>query len=302
MKCQLLALTLTLSIGSPHTTAAPAEKTVESAPESAPAGSYILAVESPTVVAGQTYESTDLMKMEDGKLTVDTPQGQVEGTMELSETKKLHLKAIYANKVRILIEKGETTRKTTVNGHEDAPEPQQKPLVGVPVTATLADGKWTAVREDGVDPSVEEAKELRKIAKNLSGEMDRKMYGSQPRKPGDHWTVDAKDSIFSDEDDTKNASGTIELTFDKVEDLKGKKCAFISGNIDVTATPGEAAADAVPKIKMSGKVTIIRALDLQVDLDVQIKGSMEMQMKLPNGGALEMTGPMTLKSEVMVVE
>ncbi len=302
MKFQLLAFSFAIAIAAPHATAAPTEKAAEATAEASPADSYILAEEIPTIVAGETYESSDIMKMVGGKLTLDTPQGEMEGSMEMTETKLMRAKAIYSNKIRILIEKNETSRKTTVNGSEDAPEPEAKPLVGVPVTATLADGKWTAAREDGAEPNAQEAKELKKIAKSISGENDRKMYGTKPRKPGDHWATDPKESLFSDEEDMKDIAGTVEFTFDKVADYNGIKCAFLTCSIDVTGTPGDAEAGADAKMRMSGKVSIIRALDLQVDLDAKMKGSMEMQMKLPNGVALNMTGPMTLSSQVKIVE
>lgn len=169
--------------------------------------------------------------------------------------------------------------------------------MGVPVTATLENGKWTAVREDGAEPSAEEAKELKKIARDISGELVRKMYGTEPRKPGDKWSVDAADTIFADDDETKDAKGKVELTFDKVEEYHGMKCAFLSCTIEITGRPGDADKDSEAKIKLSGKVAIIRALDLQTDIDAEMKATMEVETKLPTGGSMKMSGPMTLKSE-----
>jgi hypothetical protein len=302
MKFQHLAFTFALAIVAPHALAAPADKTADAAQKTAPAGSYILAVERPVIVAGQVYEESDVMKMADGKFTITTPQGEMKGTMSVTETKSMRAKAETAEKVKVLIEKDETVQTMTINGQENDPDTKAKPLVGVPVTATLANGQWTAVRDDGAEPTAEEAKKLKKIAKELSGELVRKMYGTEPRKPGDKWSVDAADTIFADEDDTKDAKGKVDLTFDKVADYQEMKCAFLSGTIDISGKPGDAAEDSDAKLNTSGKIAIIRALDLQTDLDADMKATMDMQMNLPNGATMKMSGPMTLKSEAKIIK
>jgi hypothetical protein len=74
MKFHHLAFTFALTISVPHALAAPAEKAAKAPQKSAPEGSYILATASPAIVAGQTYESTEVMKMEDSKFSMGTPQ------------------------------------------------------------------------------------------------------------------------------------------------------------------------------------------------------------------------------------
>lgn len=302
MKFHHFAFTFVIAIATPHTIAAPAETAADASQKTIPAGSYILATERQVIVAGQTYEESDVMQMKDGKFTVTTPQGEMEGTINVTQTKSMRAKAETAEKLKILIAKDETVQTMTLNGQENAPDTKVKPLVGVPVTATLAGGKWTAVRDDGAEPTEEEAKELKKIGKKLSGDLVRKMYGTEPRKPGEKWSVDAADTIFADEDDTKDAKGKVELTFDKVEDYQGEKCAFLSGTINVSGKPGDAAEDADAKLSMSGKISIIRALDLQTDLSADMKATMDMQMDLPNGATMKMLGPMTLKSEAKITK
>ena len=123
------------------------------------------------------------------------------------------------------------------------------------------------------------------------------MYGTEPRKPGDHWTVDAKDTIFNEDANMTNTSGKVELTFDKVADYKGMKCAFLSGTIQISGTPTDLPADGEGKLKMTSKVVIVRALEQQMDLDAKMTGTMEMQRKLPDGRSMRIIGPLTLHSE-----
>jgi hypothetical protein len=298
MKLHHLAFTFAIAIAAPHAIAAPAE-----APQkTVPAGSYILATPKPVFVAGQTLEESSVMTMEDGKLTIDTPQGQMAGTVSVTQTKSVRTTAESPEKVKVLIEKNQTVQTASMNGQENDPTTEVKALVGVPVIVTLADGEWTAVREDGAEPAAAEAKELKRIAREVSGETVRKMYGTEPRKPGDKWSVDAAETIFAGDEDTKDSKGKVELTFDKVDEYQGTKCAFLSGTIDLTGTPGDVPDNADAELKMTGKISIVRAIDLQADLSAEMKGTMDMHMGLPNGGTMKMLGPVTLKGEAKVTK
>lgn len=299
MKIRHFALTLAIALATPH---AIADRAAESPQKSAPAGSYILASESPVIVAGQITESSYVLTMEGGTLIVTTPQGNMKGSMEISTIKTMRTETETAEKVKVLIEKHEEIYKSIMHGREDAPKPQPKPLVGVPLTATLSDGKWTVVRDDGSEPTAGEAKELKSIASNLSGILTRKMYGTAPRKPGDQWTVDAKDTIFNDNGNMTNVVGKIELNFDKVDDYHGMKCAFLSGTQDISGTPGDLPAEAEATYKLASKIAIVRALDLQLDISATTTGTMDMQRKLPDGRIMEIQGPMTLKAELEFIK
>ncbi len=296
MKFQFLPFWLVLALSSFQSNAAPAD-----AKQVVPDGSYVLASENPDIVPGRTMENTGVMTMEGGKFSMETPQGKIEGTVEMTTTTETRTKALTPEKVSVLTKKNETIRKMTMNDQVLPGAPEVKPLVDVPVVVTLSKGKWTAAREDGAEATTEEAADLKHIARNVSHVTDRAMYGTQPRKPGDQWKVDAKDSLFSGDDGIKDPAGTVELTFDKVGDYEGMKCAYLSGTVEISGKMAKEEKGSQGKVSMTGTVAIIRSLELGEDLLAEMKGKIEMKMEMP-AGTMNMSGPMTMKYGTTIVK
>ena len=259
---------------------------------------YVLVSEKFERVAGLQTTISDVMSMENGKFSVATVQGEFEGTMEMKTTKVIETKNETGSKIKAKITKSEAEQKMTMNGQEMPQPPQMLPLVGMPVIITLKDDKWSAVREDGGEVTEPEKAELSNLERGVSGVEDRNIYGSEPRKPGDTWTVDAKEMAMVDTAD--DVEGSVEMSFDKVGDHEGMECAFLTGEIDMNgSTPGETGAEGTMELK--GTFKIIRSLKHQVDLVRDMNGTMKIEMKTP-AGTMKMSGPSVMKRSVKVAK
>ncbi|MFC7339186.1 hypothetical protein ACFQY0_18475 [Haloferula chungangensis] len=258
--------------------------------------SYVLVSENPERPVGLETTISDVMSMENGKISMGTPQGDFEGNMEMKTTKVTETKNESESKIIAKVTRSETLQKMTMNGQEMPQPPQMLPLVGMPLVLTLKDGEWSGVREDGGEFNEAEQAELSNVERSVSGIEDKNIYGTEPRKPGDTWTVDAKDMAMVDAADDVN--GSVKMSFDKVGEHEGTECAFLTGKIEMSGSaPGGTEADGT--MSLNGTFKIIRSLKHQVDLVRNMDGTMKIEMKTP-AGAMKMSGPTVMKRTVEV--
>lgn len=260
------------------------------------AKSYVLVSGKAERIAGLETTISDVMSMENGKFSIEAPQGELEGIMEMKTTKIVETKNETDSKINVKVTKSESEQKMTMKGQEMPQPPQMLPLVGMQLVFTLKDGEWTGVREDGGEINESEQAELSNLERSVSGIEDKNVYGTKPRKPGDTWTVDAKEMAMVDAAD--DVKGSVEMSFDKIGDHNGTECAFLTGQIDMSGSaPGGTGADGAMNLK--GTFKIIRSLKHQVDFVRNMDGTMKIEMKTP-AGTMKMSGPTTMKRTVEV--
>ncbi|MGC4015801.1 MAG: hypothetical protein QM755_14940 [Luteolibacter sp.] len=248
--------------------------------------SYVLAKKDDMPKPGTKCEVAKKMAMKNGVLKVKAGDQAMDGTCALSESETESIEYKSADKVKRVVTAGEKSQQMTMNGQELPNEPHPNALLKVPVILTKADGEWTAALEDGKDPSDEQQGELEKKEKDQDKSSDVEMYGTDPRKVGDTWTVDAADLPFAkNEKDTK---GSLKITFKGVEDCGGKKCARLEGPMELSGKTDEG-----QQISLKGNVVILRSLDDHLDMKVDFTGKMEMSGDIPNG-SMSMSGDMTM--------
>lgn len=240
---------------------------------------------------GVVIEATEVMKMTDGSFGIESPQGGFEGKMDMATTKELRFETESGDKVKATISKNEVTQKMVMNGQEMPQPPQTKPLVGVPLVISRTDGEWAGIREDGAEVAQMAEAELKSVTRKVSRIEDRNLYGTETRKPGESWEVDAAESMMLEDSD--EVEGTVKLTFDKLGDYEGKECAFISGTFEMKGSAPEEAGGGEGSMSLKGTFTIIRSIEHQLDLYRQLDGAMEVEMTTPMG-KMRMAGPTTI--------
>ncbi|MFD0893241.1 hypothetical protein KBB96_17610 [Luteolibacter ambystomatis] len=254
--------------------------------------SYVLAKKGETPKPGTKCELTKKMAMKNGVLKVKAGEQNMDGTCSISESESETIEYKAADKVKRTVTAGEKSQKMTMNGQEMPDEPRAHALLKVPVILTKEDGEWSAELEDGKEPTDEQQTELEKKEKDQDKSSDAEMYGTEARKVGETWTVDAADLPFAkQEEDTK---GSLKITFKGVEDCGGKKCARLEGPMELTGK-----TDQGQKLSLKGDVVIFRSLEDHMDMKVDFTGKMEMSGDIPNG-SMSMSGEMTM-SEVTKV-
>ncbi|BCU76576.1 hypothetical protein [Luteolibacter sp. LG18] len=266
--------------------------TVLAATASAADETYVLAKKDHTPKAGSKHVESKKMAMKNGTLKVKAGEQAMEGTCAITETETEAVEYVSADKVKRLMTVGEKSQKMTMNGQELPDEPHPNPLLKVPVTLTKADGEWTATLDDGKEPTDEQETALSKHEKNMDKSESVTMYGTEPRKVGDTWTVKAADMPFAqDQEDTE---GSVKLTFKAVEDYQGKKCAHLEGPMEIKGKSAEGQS-----ISLKGNVIVYRSIEDLVDLKVSLDGKMEMSGDIPNG-SMSMNGDMTMEFSTKV--
>jgi len=239
--------------------------------------------------AGTKVTASRKMAMANGTLNIEVGGQKMDGTCKITETETESIEYKSADKVLHEVTAGEKSQAMKINGEEMPNQPAPPSLLKAPFTLTKADGKWTAKLDSGEDPSDDQKEELKKKEKSLNKPDDVPMYGTEPRKVGDTWTVDAADLPFADGD--KETKGEVKLTFKAIEEYDGKKCAHLEGPMELTGKTDE---EEGKDMSLKGTVVILRSLDDLMDLKMQFTGKMELKGAVPNG-TMSMSGEMTME-------
>jgi len=182
-----------------------------------------------------------------------------------------------------------------LDGKPATGRPPASTLVGVPITFTQVDGKWTAAMDTGV-PDEAQRKKMDKDLVSLETPSSARILGTGPRKVGETWTVTGKDLPFAAR--WPVATGTLELTFKGIEMHTGRECARITGHMDLQAAeiPGPTGL----KLHLQGEISMLRTLDDFVPFEWDFKGTMEKSSWTPGKGRTLETGESTneMRAEV----
>lgn len=259
-----------------------------------PDGSYVLVNKEYAPKPGTVRELGMRHEMTGGTFAMEAQERKVEGTMDMQETESVRLEALAEDRVKVVIGKHERKQTMKIGGREMPQPPKSKPLVGVPVLLTRSGGTWSAAREDGRQPTAEEKKEMDGLVERIDSESDLAIYGKEPRKPGDTWTVKGANLPFLDQ--LENPDGEMTVTFDKVGFHEGIECAFFSGTLKVTGNSADAGEGAESTITMAGTYKAIRSLEHLEDLLIDIDAKMDLEIKMP-AGTMTVQGP--AKTEII---
>lgn len=261
--------------------------------------SYQLVSEKPEVMPGLKLAVTESMSMGGGKFTMETAQGPMEGALDQESLKVVEVAHESATRIKVTIKSSKAEQTMSMNGQAMPQAPQELPLIDVPLLINLTEGMWKAEREDGEEIDMLAQAELGNIERLLSGVEDKNIYGTKPRKPGDTWTVDAKEMSMVDASD--DVEGSVKMKFDRVAEHEGIECAFLTGEITMNGSPPGAEGAGVGKMSLSGTFNIIRSLEHRMDLSRTMDGRMKIEMETP-AGTMKMAGPVVIKKMIEIGE
>ncbi|MCU0794839.1 MAG: hypothetical protein MUF31_02785 [Akkermansiaceae bacterium] len=262
--------------------------------ETAPAApdSWALAVTEFAPKVGTVIEHKSVNGLKDGSFKMEMQGQAVEGTMNMNDTKEIKFEVVAADRIRVEVTVSEEKQEMIMNGQTMPTPPKNPVLLGKTFFVVKGAEGWAAQAEDGSALPDDQAAEAEKIVKRITGEGDDKLYGTEARKPGDTWTVEGNDLPFLD--GAESSEGKATFTFDKIGEHGGMQCAFLSGTVEMSGKPEEMQEGMEGKLKMTGKVTIIRSIEHHLDLAVDLTGELDATMNMPVG-TMTMGGPMEMK-------
>lgn len=256
----------------------------------------VLATKNYLPAAGTIATKEMTMTMSGAKLKIEAGGQKMDGTADQATTSKETMEVLSKDKVRRTVVSKKTSGKMTING-QDQPAPQQPdPLEGIPVILERSGDKWTAKLENNATADSAQQTALDKMAGDMTKDSDFQMYGDKPRKPGDKWTSDpAKMTMFGDSGDV---SGTCSTEFVEIADYQGTRCAVLKSNLDIKGKTGNKGEGM--NLGFKAEAICHRSIADQIDMAVDVTGSMTVDGAPAPNVTMEMSGPMTMKETTTV--
>lgn len=274
----------------------PAGKTAETpAAETAPDG-IVLSKKDLLPPVGKLVTKVSKMDMEDAVMKVQAGPQQIEGTASQASSGKETIETLSPDRVRRHVISKKGGGKMTVNGNVQPTGDKTDALEGHPVILERKDGVWTAALESGAEPGAEQRKSLDRMVVEIARSSDFEMYGDTPRKVGDKWEVDP--SKLTNFGEAENMSGTYSMELTAIEDFQGTKCAVVRTSFDIKGkTPG---AEGSPPMDMNFKGTAVtkRSIADQLDLDVEVNGTMKVVGSPAENVKIDVEGPARITEKV----
>ena len=248
--------------------------------------------------AGTIATKEMTMMMTGATLKIEAGGQTMNGTADQSTKGKETMEVISKDKVRKTVVSKKTEGKMTINGQDQPTPPQPDPLEGTPVILERSGDKWTAKLESNATADTSQQAALEKMAGEMTKDSDFEMYGDKPRKPGDKWTSDpAKMTMFGD---SGNVSGTCSTEFVEIADYQGTRCAVLKSNLDIKGKTGEKGQGEAMNLSFKAEAICHRSIADQVDMAVDVKGTMTVDGAPAPNVTMVMSGPMTMKETTTV--
>ncbi len=259
---------------------------------------FVLASKHFLPAAGTIATKEMTMMMTGAALKIEAGGQTMNGTADQSTKAKETMEVISKDKVRKIVVSKKTDGKMTINGQDQPTPPQPDPLEGTPVILERSGDKWTAKLESNATADTAQQAALDKMAGEMTKDSDFEMYGDKPRKPGDKWKSDpAKMTMFGDSGDV---SGTCSTEFVEIADFQGTRCAVLKSNLDIKGKTGEKGKGEAMNLSFKAEAICHRSLADQVDMAVDVKGTMTVDGAPAPNVTMTMSGPMTMKETTTV--
>ncbi len=258
----------------------------------------VLATKHYLPAAGTIATKEMTMTMTGATLKIEASGQTMNGTADQSTKDKETLEVLSKDKVRKTVVSKKTTGKMTINGQDQPTPPQPDPLEGIPVILERSGDKWTAKLESNATADTAQQAALDKMAGEMTKDSDFEMYGDKPRKPGDKWTSDpAKLTMFGDSGDV---SGTCSTEFVEIADFQGTRCAVLKSNLEIKGKTGDKGEGDGMNLSFKAEAICHRSIADQVDMAVDVTGSMTVDGAPAPNVTMKMSGPMTMKETTTV--
>lgn len=256
------------------------------------AESYVLAKANALPPEGATGVVRGVMTMTNAPLSLKVGEKPMVGTMSMRTEKEMIYDVISPTKVKILVAKDTEMREMSIGGQPQPSPAEVSPIQGEALTFEFQDGAWQASLDSGADLSEEQAEKTSNLSNKLSSKDSLGIYGSEPRKVGESWQVDPDNipGMGSDSD----FEGTYKLTFDRVEDFGGQRCAVLLGRVDVLGAPPVGDGQGT-QVKINAATTTYRSLDYLEDLKLEIDGEMTISGSPQPGVSMMVRGPFKME-------
>ena len=226
---------------------------------------FVLGKKGAVLPVGTKVAVSGIFQFEDVPLSIRVPgQAMQVGSYWSSSKKTIRYDVLSPSKLSVEVENEVEEMRVKLEGKPEEPATKKGPLMGLPLVADLADGKWALTREEG-DFDEDQESALGRLLDTVCDPNSVGRYGGT-RHVGQKWNVDPK--LIPGVDDS-GLSGTFKLSFDRLEELDGHQCAVLIGMINVTGTQGE---DGEVTITRAASATIYRSIEHLVDLKMRIEG------------------------------
>lgn len=187
--------------------------------------------------------------------------------------------------------------RTFFNGTKSS-DRHESPVHGKTVRFDREQGEWvgkvTKGDMDAVDPDeLEERLDI--LSENLDFDYSQSLFGIQPRKIGETWKVDLPHIPGMIKAKVKAGDATI--TFEKLEELRGHRCAVLKVKFDVEMDYTKLEQGT---FKYVGEATVVRSLEALLDFKFEATGKMK-AVRESEGNTMETEGKCEMSSEIFIL-
>lgn len=260
--------------------------------------SFLLTKEGFDMPVGTVGLMRSKMKMKCDPLTIKVGEIELKAKMDNASVEDIKVEYMARNTYRYLRVRAYENNLMQMPGQPGEPELERDPLEGVPVIVKEVEGDWVVKLEKG-EPNKAQKEELEELKKDLNTDSDPEMYGTKPRKIGESWKVDAALLPGGDE---MEMEGKVTLTFKKVRNYKGMRCAVITGTVNAKMNVGEDEEMDIG-VKMKAQVEILRSLEFYEDVKYSLSGTTEFSGTVETAQGpvtMEGKGPMVLNGALII--
>ncbi|QQL44914.1 hypothetical protein [Sulfuriroseicoccus oceanibius] len=182
----------------------------------------------------------------------------------------------------IEVTENQTNRALTINGIPMPSRPEIDPLRGVKMLAVKVGNRWQLKFQPNAEPTSEQKTKLKQ--KEASMNAKRWHYSLVPRHVGETWQGDM-DMLKSISGLDRDIKGEMTITFSKLTEYHGQKCAVLDFTFQVTGKNDEGAT-MVLKGQGSSTRSLIHFIDLKRDSKVtstmtRTEGARSLTMDMP---------------------
>lgn len=228
---------------------------------------------------GTTFRHTATLTMNDAELITRRGEETLNGTTKVIMREIWEVEQVSANERLFTIEDMSLGYESVIGGKADK-QRSESTLGDLPFKVTRASEAepWVMVPPEGPLSPLQET-EMRMLGK-LWTETSTELYPEEPLDLGQTWEADPKAFGMIVSPRLKIDEGKVTCRLDEITVLRGERCGSISVDVDIAGTIAMGGSAGI-KVQIALTGTVMRSLYKNYDMRTELKGSMQMEMEVP---------------------
>jgi len=229
---------------------------------------------------GTTFRNSTILTMANANLLMRRGEADQNGKITTIIRDLWDVVQVTPNQRTFIIEEMSLNNVSTINGQRKE-ERSGSTLIDVPFEVTRSDKStpWVLSPPEKKLSHLQEG-ELRMLG-NLWAEGSEGLFPEEPLDLGETWKADPQSVALIVSPRLKITDGEVTCRLDEITVLRGERCGSVDVDIDVTGTI-EMGGGSEMQIQLALTGKIMRSLYKNFDMRTELKGTMQMEMNLPD--------------------